>query len=414
MKILFIHQNFPGQFKFLAPALVKAGHEVSAFTLQGPQKVSLKVVRLFPYSLNRVNAKDGHSWARDFESKVIRGEACMRAAMKLREEGYMPDVIVAHPGWGESLFIKQVWPDVRLKLYCEFFYHPLGADVGFDPEFSSQDPADAGRVTLKNANMLLHFQQADAGISPTYWQASTFPSHIRDKITVVHDGIDTEVVKPKASAEFVLDSGEVLTRNHEVVTFVNRSLEPYRGFHVFMRSLPTLLSQRPNAQVLLVGGEGVSYGAKPAGDKSWKQIFCSEVLPQLKACEQARIHFLGNVSYDRYLVMLQVSRVHVYLSYPFVLSWSLLEAMSVGCAIIASDTQPLHEAITHNETGLLVDFFDHETLAHTTTRLLLDAEKRQALGQAARALAIANYDLETVCLPKQITWVCEDLAPKRA
>ncbi|MDC1426661.1 glycosyltransferase family 4 protein [Gammaproteobacteria bacterium] len=405
MNILFIHQNFPGQFKHLAPALVKAGHTVTALILAKTEAKQWNGVRLVSYSLNRGNAKEAHPWTVDFESKVIRGEACLKAALALKDQGYMPEVIVAHPGWGESLFLKEVWPEAKLKLYCEFFYHARGADVGFDPAFSASDPADAGRVTLKNANMLLQFQQADAGISPTHWQASTFPLHIRDKITVIHDGIDTEVLSPNSSASFLLDNGRRLTRDDEVVTFVNRALEPMRGFHIFMRSLPKLLTARPNAQALIVGKEGVSYGAQPPTGKSWKTIFSEEVLPQLTPQQRERIHFLGTIDYTRFINLLQVSRVHVYLTYPFVLSWSLLEAMSVGCSIVASDTQPLHEAIRHNETGLLVDFFDHDALADSVTRLLDDETARDRLGEAARMFAIENYDLKSVCLPKQLQWV---------
>ena len=360
MKILFIHQNFPGQFKHLAPALAKAEHTVTALTLATTAVTQWNGVQLFPYSLNRVNAKGAHPWTTDFESKVIRGHACLQAALALKSKGYSPDVIVAHPGWGESLFLKDVWPKAKLKLYCEFFYHAHGADVGFDPEFASSDPAAVGRVALKNANILLHFQQADAGVSPTHWQASTFPDHIRDKITVIHDGIDTRVLKPNPAVQFALDTGKVLTQGDEVITFVNRALEPYRGFHVFMRSLPTLLKERPNAEILIAGKEGVSYGARPKGGVSWKQQFINEVFQKLDESQRMRVHFLDTISYEKFIALLQVSTVHVYLTYPFVLSWSLLEAMSAGCAIVASDTRPLQEAITSGETGMLVDFFDPE------------------------------------------------------
>lgn len=408
MSILFIHQGFPGQFKHLAPALVDSGHEVRALTLSKTETNQWNGVQLVTYSLNRSNAKEAHPWAVDFESKVIRGEACLKAALQLKNQGYIPDIIVAHPGWGESLFLKQIWPDAKLKLYCEFFYHSRGVDVGFDPEFSSSDPADAGRVILKNANILLQFQQADAGLSPTHWQASTFPTHIRDKITVIHDGVDTDVLKPNSHAQFTLDSGKVLTRDDEVITFVNRALEPYRGFHVFMRSLPTLLTERSSAQILIVGKEGVSYGAQPADGMSWKQRFVNEIFPKLDDSQRSRVHFLNIIPYDRFISLMQVSRVHVYLTYPFVLSWSLLEAMSVGCAVVASNTQPLREAITHNDTGLLVDFFDSEALANATIELLNNQEMRIRLSEAARMFAKAHYDLKTVCLPKQMSWVLND------
>ena len=405
MNILFIHQNFPGQFKHLAPALVGAGHKVVALRISNNENVLWQGVTVIGYSLARVNASDGHPWAVEFESKIIRGEACLEAAIRLKQAGFIPDIILAHPGWGESLFLNEVWPEAKLKLYCEFFYRVRGADVGFDPEFSSNDPAEAGRINLKNTNMLFQFQQAAAGISPTHWQASTFPKHIRDKITVIHDGIDTETLRPNLDVKFTVDPGLTLTRDDEVITFVNRSLEPYRGFHVFMRSLPKLLAARPNVQVLIVGSEGVSYGARPTNGKSWKMLFSEEVMPQLANNQRERIHFLGPIDYARFINLLQVSRVHVYLTYPFVLSWSLLEAMSVGCSIVASDTQPLHEAIKHDQTGLLVDFFDHDALADSVTRLLDDEDTRFRLGKAAREFAIENYDLVKHCLPKQIQWL---------
>jgi len=405
MKFLFVHQNFPSQFKHLAPALAASEHQVSALTMRRSSEPAFSNIKLINYKLDRGNSKEAHPWTIDFESKVIRGEACLRAAILLRNSGYYPDIIVAHPGWGESLFLKQVWPFAKLKLYCEFFYHASGADVGFDPEFLASDPTDAGRVTLKNANILLQFEQAEAGISPTHWQANTFPKHIRDKITVIHDGIDTQLLKPDPEVNFTLENGHLLTRNDEVITFVSRALEPYRGFHVFMRSMPTLLAARPNAKVLIVGAESTSYGAKPPQGMSWKQLYCHEVFPLLTQDQAARIHFLGTVAYPRFVSLLQVSRVHVYLTYPFVLSWSLLEAMSIGCSIVASDTQPLHEAIKHDETGRLVNFFDAKALAESIVDLLQDEGTRARLGKAARKFAIENYDLVKHCLPKQLKWL---------
>jgi glycosyltransferase involved in cell wall biosynthesis len=227
----------------------------------------------------------------------------------------------------------------------------------------------------------------------------------RDRITVVHDGIDTEAVRPDPNVTITLGNGLALSRNDEVVTFVNRNLEPYRGYHTFMRALPSLLRQRPNAQLLIVGGDSVSYGAKPAGDGTWKTIFANEVRPQISDADWARVHFLGNLPYQQFIPLLQLSTVHVYLTYPFVLSWSLLEAMSAGCTIMASDTAPLREAIRHNETGLLVDFFDANALAEQVGALLADTQTRKKLGENARVFARAHYDLRTQCLPGQIAWV---------
>jgi len=224
MNILFIHQNFPGQFKFLAPALVAQGHSVSAMVMQKTTSSQWQGVRLYPYSASRGSTAGVHPWVSDFETKTIRAEACFRAALALREGGYTPDVIIAHHGWGESMFLKDVWPQARLGIYCEFYYHPEGADVGFDPEFPSTDAGEACRLQLKNLNNLLHFPVADAGISPTSWQASTFPEPFRSKITVVHDGIDTQAVAPRADVAITLNQNLTLTRKDEVITFVNRNL----------------------------------------------------------------------------------------------------------------------------------------------------------------------------------------------
>ena len=413
MNILFIHQNFPGQFKFLAPALVEQGHQVTAMTMQKTDLQSLQGVRLVHYTTTRGSTPGVHPWISDFETKTIRAEACFKAAMQMKKQGFKPDVIVAHHGWGESLFLKEVWPQAKLGIYCEFYYHPHGADVGFDPEFPAADDGEVCRLRLKNLNNLLHFEVADAGISPTHWQASTFPQPFQSKITVVHDGIDTHAVAPNPAVSMVLKlaSGQdlVLTKKDEVITFVNRNLEPYRGYHTFMRALPQLLNERPNARVLLVGADDVSYGARPDvakyGASKWKDIFANEVRGQILDADWQRVHFLGHVPYQYFIPMLQLSTVHVYLTYPFVLSWSLLEAMSAGCAIVASDTQPLREAIVHNQTGKLVNFFDSAELARSVSELLDQPEERKRLGTNARAFAQANYDLQAVCLPRQLEWV---------
>lgn len=406
MQILFIHQNFPGQFKALAPALAKLGHRVIAMTMRPVEERVWQGVELAHYRVSRGSTPKVHPWVSDFETKTIRAEACLRAAISLKSSGFSPDVIVAHPGWGESLFLKEVWPNTKLGIYCEFFYQAKGGDVGFDPEFPVIDPdGDACRLRLKNLNNLLHFEVCDAGISPTVWQASTYPECFRRKITVVHDGIDTTAVIPDPDVKLTLHGNLTLTRADEIITFVNRNLEPYRGYHSFMRALPEVLRRRPKARILIVGGDGVSYGARPEAGKTWKDIYIEEVRTSIPDADWRRVHFLGNVSYKHFIALLQLSTVHVYLTYPFVLSWSLLESMSAGCAVIGSDTAPVREVIRPNQTGRLVDFFDTGALASEICLLLDEPHTRAVLGRNARIFAKTNYDLSAVCLPKQLEWV---------
>jgi len=403
MRLLFVHQNFPAQFKHLAPALATR-HEVVAFTMQKNMPADWQGVRLISYQAVRGSTPAVHPWVGDFETKIIRAEAAFNAAVELRDSGFSPDLIIAHPAWGESLFLKDVWPKAKLAVYCEFFYHANGADVGFDKEFYATAPADVCRLRLKNLNNFLHFNLVDAGIAPTRWQASTFPKSFRSKITVIHEGIDTTIIAPNEQISLNLngDNGSItLSRNDEIITFISRRLEPYRGYHIFMRALPELLRRRPNARVLIVGDDAVGYGAPPPNG-TWKGVFLNEVIQQL---DMSRVHFLGHVPYELLIPLLQLSRVHVYLTYPFVLSWSLLEAMSAGCTIVASDTRPLHEAIRHDETGRLVNFFDPKALTEEVCYLLDNPEKRATLGANARAFAQATYDLKTICLPKQLAWV---------
>jgi glycosyltransferase involved in cell wall biosynthesis len=406
MRILFIHQNFPGQFRHLAPALAAQGHEVTAMTMVRNAPSHWQGVRLVSYRVARGSTPGIHPWIADIESKTIRGEACFRECLNMKATGYEPEVIVAHPGWGESLFVKQLWPAAKLGIYCEFFYKQDGADISFDPEFPMKDQAGNGcRIQMKNLNNMLHFEVADAALSPTQWQASTFPEPFRSKITVMHDGIDTGLVTPNPSVRLPLDDGLELTRNDEVITFINRNLEPYRGFHIFMRALPEVLKRRPNAHVLIVGGDEVSYGARSPEGKSWRERLTDEVRPLMAETEWRRIHFLGKIPYPRFIAFLQLSTVHLYLTYPFVLSWSLLEAMSAGCAIVGSDTAPVREVISHDETGSLVDFFDASRLASEVCALLDDAERRQRYGARAREFVQQRYDLRRICLPGQIEWV---------
>lgn len=402
MKILFVHNNFPAQFKHLAPALAASGEfEVASISLE-PK--TIPGITSYTYKPTKSSSADIHPWLLDFETKVIRGQACLDLAKKISQSGYAPDCIIAHPGWGEALFLKEVWPKAKLGIYCEFYYQPKGYDFGYESNYTQVSIEDICHFRLKNLCNDLTMSVADAGISPTQWQASSFPEGFRDKITVVHDGIDTRFIKPDHSVAIQVN-GRTLSKSDEVVTFVNRNLEPYRGYDVFMHALPKLLNDRPNANVLIVGGDGLSYGAAPENGKSWKQIYIDEVWPLLTDQQKSRVCFLGNLPYEKYLAVLKISSAHVYLTYPFVLSWSLLEAMSLGCCIIAGDTAPLQEVIAGGYNGLLVPFGAADKLAATICEVLNSKPLRIQLGFNARESVVAKYDLYNTCLPKQIKWI---------
>jgi glycosyltransferase involved in cell wall biosynthesis len=339
----------------------------------------------------------------DMEVKTRRALACAAAMRQLAAEGFTPSLIVAHPGWGESLFCKDVWPQAVLVAYGEFYYQADGADHAFDPEFTRATVDSRMRLRLRNTALLHAYEAADAILCPTHWQRSCLPPEFQAKTAVIFDGADTRVVRPEANAFIRLGrSGVELRRQDSVLTFVNRNLEPYRGFHVFMRALPEILARNPRTHCVMVGDDSVSYGSPPRGHRNWRQAMLQEVGARLPA---GRFHFVGRVAYADYLRLLQVSTCHAYLTYPFVLSWSCIEALAAGCRVVASDTPPVREVITHGRNGLLFDFFDVDGLARTVTQVLQDPAAHDALAQEAVRDARAKYDLETVCKPEQVRWL---------
>jgi glycosyltransferase involved in cell wall biosynthesis len=411
MRILFVHQNFPGQYLRLAPALAARGHEVRALAINASPPVAGVTVHRYP--VTRGTSPNIHGWASETETKVLRGEACARAALQLNAAGFVPDVICAHPGWGEALFLREVWPAAKQLHFVEFFYSSSGQDVGFDPEFGTDDFDSRCRVRMKNANSLLNLDVMDRGVSPTQWQKSTVPVEYQGAIDVVHDGIDTDAVRPDPQAVFAWRSaGGVVHQarpGDPVLTFINRNLEPNRGYHSFMRALPELLARHPALQVLIVGGDGVSYAARPK-EGTYKARFLAEVQERL---DMARVHFLGWLPYAEIVKLYQVSAAHVYLTYPFVLSWSMLEVMSAGGLVIGSRTPPVEEVIVDGENGLLVDFFSPQGIAAAVSRALDQPAAMRPLRERARKTVIERYDLATRCLPRHIALV-ESLGPQPA
>ncbi|TRD19835.1 glycosyltransferase [Palleronia caenipelagi] len=403
--ILFIHQNFPGQFLHLAPALAARGHRVVALNNKEMEATIWRGVRIQPYKFTQHRSESTHPWLRGMNNAVQRAEAVMRICLSLKNHGLTPDLIVVHSGWGEGLFLRQVWPDTKIAVFSEFMFQVEGADIGFDPEFDSSDEFGRGaRVQMRNLNTSLQAQMADALICPTEWQSRTHAPELRAKMTTLFDGIDTKAIHPDRNARLVLPDGKELRAGEEIVTFVNRNLEPYRGFHVFMRALPDLLRRRPNARVIIVGGDSTSYGAAPKQGGTWRELLTKEIQPRMTDDLWARALFVPRLERNDFTRLLQVSGVHVYMTYPFVLSWSMVEAMSAGCTILASDTGPVREFLTHDHTGHLFDFFDQEALVKGVVELLDAPDVRARLGAAAREAAREHYDLRSVCLPQQIAW----------
>jgi glycosyltransferase involved in cell wall biosynthesis len=402
MKILFVHQNFPGQFLHLAPELQRRGHDCLALTDGQNKRASAVPVVRYKHDAVAIDPA-ATRLGRNYTLMSDRGVTVARAACQLRDgKGYMPDLIIGHSGWGETLFLKEVWPTARLIVYAEFYYRGRGADVGFDAEFNppnfDQVMIAQGRAAYLGQAML----HADAGLSPTEWQADSYPKPLRNLIKVSHDGVDTAVMQPNPQASLTLPNGGILRAGDEVLTFVNRNLEPYRGYHIFMRALPCILAERPDAQVVIVGGNEVSYGAAPKGAKGWKDVILDEVRDRI---DPNRVHFLGRVPYDQFTALMQISRAHAYLTYPFVLSWSMLEAMAAGAVIVGSRTAPVEEVIEHGKNGVLVDFFDVRAWEAALVDALANPLAYAHLRIAARQTILDRYDLRSISLPRLVAFV---------
>jgi glycosyltransferase involved in cell wall biosynthesis len=398
MKILFVHQNFPGQYRHLAGHLAAVpGNQVVFIT----QRVNgaLPGVRTLVYKPQREVNKHLHHYLRDTEAGVLNAQAVARVALDLKKSGFVPDVMVGHNGWGEIWYLKDVFPHSPLLGYFEFFYRMHGTDVGFDPS-EKQSVDTAPRIRTKNLGNLLGLQAADCGQCPTAWQKSTYPELYQPMLHVVHEGIDTDLAVPDDQARLRVPGSDLeLAAGDEMLTYAARNLEPYRGFPSFMRSLPAILDARPQVQVLVVGGDEVSYGARLPQGQSYRQEMLTELGDRL---DQRRVHFLGKLPYPAFLKVLQISRVHVYLTYPFVLSWSMLEAMAAGCLVVASRTAPVEEVVRDGENGVLVDFFSPPEIAARVIAALAEPAHFAQLRVRARQSVVAAYDLKRICLPAQL------------
>jgi glycosyltransferase involved in cell wall biosynthesis len=394
MNVLFVHNNFPAQFRHVSAALARDPRNrvvaIGSWTAR-----PIAGVELHRYDFRGEATVATHSFARRFDIECRRAEQVLYLAASLQQSGVVPDTVVVHSGWGENIPLRAVFPRARIINYCEFYYRPEGQDVNFDPEFPRLSLDGMAGLHAKNAAGLLGLVDCDIGLAPTQWQRATFPPELRDKIRVQHEGVDTDLARPMPDARIEIAGGRQLRRGDEIVTFVARNLEPLRGYHSFMRALPQLLAARPRAQVLIVGGDSVSYGPSPPQGTTWKQVYLDEVKGRL---DLSRVHFLGALEHRQFLAVLQVSAVHVYLTYPFVLSWSLIEAMSCGCAVIGADVGPVREVID-GRNGLLVPLFEPGRIAAAAADVLQSPARYDEMRGRARVTAVERYDLARVCLP---------------
>lgn len=401
MKILFLHRNFPAQFKYLAAELAKSGENEVYFITNNFECKNISNIKKYVYKLKRKVPENCHRYLRFYEEAIIHAQAAAEEMIKLKNSGFTPDIIIGH-SWGPPLFVKEIYPDVPFIAYLEWYYNEKGADIGFDKQELNID--QKAKLKCKNSHILQDLINCDYGISPTHWQKSQFPKIFQDKITVIHEGINTELCKPAEEVYLeIKDKNLTLTKSDEILTYATRGMEEYRGFPEFMKAVEKLQKARPKLQVIIGGEDRVCYGAKLKND-----TFKSKMLRELDL-DLSRIHFTGNLPYTEYLKLLQISSVHVYLTYPFVLSWSLLEAMSCGCRIVASDTAPVKELISDNFNGILTDFYDIDKMCIKINNILDNPDKYNHLSINARSTIIEKYGLHTM-LKKQIDFIqnCAD------
>lgn len=405
MKVLFLHSNFPAQFRHLAVALSKDRNNRVIFGT-ARQEGEIPGVYKVIYAQSRKPHKETHHYIKPLEDAVLQGQAVYRVLDRLKHDGFVPDVVYGHSGWGPTLFVKDIFPQAKLLCYFEWFYRSHGSDADFDPnEVLTTD--DKLRIRVKNTPILTDLYSCDAGLCPTFWQMQQFPSEYRGKINVLHDGIDTNYFFPKQDEKLVLPAINLdLSEAKEIVTYVSRGMEPYRGFPQFMEAVSLLQRRRKGCHFVVVGEDRVAYGRRLPHGKTFKRLMLEKFDFDL-----SRLHFTGRLPYSQYLQVLRTSSAHVYLTRPFVLSWSMLEAMSTGCLVVASNTPPVSEVITDGQNGLLFDFFSPQEIADKVEEVLTHPDKMIQIRQNARETILKNYDLKDL-LAKQIEMMT-DLAGRK-
>jgi glycosyltransferase involved in cell wall biosynthesis len=385
MRVLFLHPNFPAHFRDLAPALAADPANEVVFATQERER-SIPGIRKVSYGRSRDVREQTHPYLQATEESVLVGQGAYRAGLKLIEEGFVPDLVIAHSGWGQTLFLPDLFPKARFLGYFEWFYRPHGSNSDFLPD-ANVSIDEACRVRMRNSPILLDLVTCDWGIVSTPWQLQQFPEVFHPKLSVIHDGIDTDAFRPGPGQAFRTGALD-LSGVDELVTYATRGLEPYRGFPAFMRAMELVLRRRPGAHVVIGGEDRAAYGSVPPGGGTWKEHLLSEV-----DLDPARVHFVGLLPPPQMLQLLQASAAHVYSTVPFIPSWSLFEAMSTGCLVIGSATPPVTELVVDGRNGLLFDFFDHQMLADRVCDVLADPGRFAPLRAAARALIVERFDV---------------------
>ncbi|WP_341991608.1 glycosyltransferase family 4 protein [Azorhizobium sp. AG788] len=394
MRIVLVHRRGPGQFLHLAPRLASEGWEVTLVCETSDRALpGVRTVRhrAEPALYRRADATPHLATP---EQHVRIGYRVAETLEALARIDGAPELLMGHMGWGGLIFAKDVRPHTPLIGYCEYYHRAEGGDAGFDPaETVTLD--DRQRLRLRNSSQLLTLDAMDGGISPTLWQKSRYPAAYQSRIAQCHDGIDLRIFHPEPRARFRLPDGRTLAPGDPVVTYAARDLEPYRGFPQFLRAATRVARTRPDALFVVAGGDGVSYGRAPADGRNWREVMMAET-----GLDPARVVFLGTLPHAALLRLFQVSAAHVYLTYPFVLSWSVLEAMACGALVIGSATAPVEEVIRDGENGLLAPFFDEAVLADRISEALEGGAHLAALRTRARRTILETYDLER-CLTRQ-------------
>ena len=400
MNILFVHPNFPGQFLHLARYFGRQGTHRVYFLTKNTHGNRLENVTIGVYKASREATKEIHPYVKLMEEAVLDGQAVARAMVNLRDkQNFVPDVIVAHTGWGGILYAKDVYPEVPLVGYFEWYYRTYGSDVCYWPSDVVSDNTKL-RIRTMNAHHLLSLEQCDVRLTPTQWQRQQFPVHYQEGMHVIHEGVDLEFCTPDHGKKLVLPEKKLdLSGAKEIITYVSRGFEPYRGFPQFMEALRILLPKRPDCHVVMVGQDGTFYGPSPAPDKTWHQLE-----EEKGGYDKSRVHFVGHCDRGSYRTILQASTVHVYLTRPFVLSWSMLEAMAFECCLVASKTPPVEEAVEDGKDALLVNFLSPEHIAMRIEEALDDPELRRRLGKAARQTILDRYDARE-CVRRQVNMI---------